>query len=140
MRFLREDEALKAIRLFDGESDSKGISKGALKNWVVWMFLFLIKVAKWAGHMSRVTGIFLVQGDTDHVGLTQKYLSILFIIFNYDMILNIKTPYWATFGPLKLTFYRNLFELSKIKRYLNRVIDPLIVNGSKLPPGIFFPW
>ncbi|KAL8211508.1 hypothetical protein R6Q57_005945 [Mikania cordata] len=38
MRFLREDEALKAIRLFDGESVTKGISKGALKNWVVNVF------------------------------------------------------------------------------------------------------
>ncbi|KAK1441024.1 hypothetical protein QVD17_06860 [Tagetes erecta] len=38
MRFLREDEALKAIRLFDGESETKGISKGALKNWVVNVF------------------------------------------------------------------------------------------------------
>ncbi|KAI7737113.1 hypothetical protein M8C21_007422, partial [Ambrosia artemisiifolia] len=38
MRFLREDEALKAIRLFDAESETKGISKGALKNWVVNVF------------------------------------------------------------------------------------------------------
>ncbi|KAI3725515.1 hypothetical protein L1987_65305 [Smallanthus sonchifolius] len=38
MRFLREEEALKAIRLFDGESETKGISKGALKNWVVNVF------------------------------------------------------------------------------------------------------
>ncbi|KAL7613498.1 mechanosensitive ion channel protein 6 [Lactuca sativa] len=35
MRFLREDEALKAIRLFDGDSETKGISKALLKNWVV---------------------------------------------------------------------------------------------------------
>nr|XP_043631636.1 mechanosensitive ion channel protein 6-like [Erigeron canadensis] len=38
MRFLREDEALKAVRLFEGESETKGISKGALKNWVVNVF------------------------------------------------------------------------------------------------------
>ncbi|KAI3724543.1 hypothetical protein L2E82_36324 [Cichorium intybus] len=38
MRFLREDEALKAIRLFDSESETKGISKGLLKNWVVNVF------------------------------------------------------------------------------------------------------
>ncbi|KAI3797308.1 hypothetical protein L1987_32564 [Smallanthus sonchifolius] len=38
MRFLREDEALKAIRLFDEECETKGISKGALKNWVVNVF------------------------------------------------------------------------------------------------------
>ncbi|XP_071703540.1 mechanosensitive ion channel protein 6-like [Rutidosis leptorrhynchoides] len=38
MRFLREDEALKAIRLFDGETETKGISKAALKNWVVNVF------------------------------------------------------------------------------------------------------
>ncbi|GKA05467.1 mechanosensitive ion channel protein 6-like protein, partial [Tanacetum coccineum] len=38
MRFLREDEALKAIRLFDGECETKGISKGSLKNWVVNVF------------------------------------------------------------------------------------------------------
>ncbi|KAK1416476.1 hypothetical protein QVD17_32267 [Tagetes erecta] len=35
MRFLRNDEALKTIRLFDGASVTKGISKRALKNWVV---------------------------------------------------------------------------------------------------------
>lgn len=35
MRFLRNDEALKTIRLFDGASVMKGISKRALKNWVV---------------------------------------------------------------------------------------------------------
>ncbi|KAL4579028.1 hypothetical protein LXL04_015163 [Taraxacum kok-saghyz] len=38
MRFLRDDEALKAIRLFDSESETKGISKGLLKNWVVNVF------------------------------------------------------------------------------------------------------
>ncbi|XAR64230.1 hypothetical protein NMG60_11024495 [Bertholletia excelsa] len=38
MRFLREDEALKAMRLFEGVSDGKGISKRALKNWVVSAF------------------------------------------------------------------------------------------------------
>ncbi|XP_071700522.1 mechanosensitive ion channel protein 8-like [Rutidosis leptorrhynchoides] len=38
MRFLREDEASKAIRLFDGETETKGISKSALKNWVVNVF------------------------------------------------------------------------------------------------------
>ncbi|KAI3724544.1 hypothetical protein L2E82_36325 [Cichorium intybus] len=38
MRFLRNDEALKAIRLFDCESETKGISKGNLKNWVVNVF------------------------------------------------------------------------------------------------------
>ena len=35
MRFMREDEALKTIRLFEGASESKGISKRALKNCVV---------------------------------------------------------------------------------------------------------
>ncbi|CAK9180369.1 unnamed protein product [Ilex paraguariensis] len=35
MRFMREDEALKTIHLFEGASESKGISKRALKNWVV---------------------------------------------------------------------------------------------------------
>ncbi|GJY89600.1 hypothetical protein Tco_0504796 [Tanacetum coccineum] len=38
MHFLREDEALKAIGLFDVESESQGISKRALKNWVVNVF------------------------------------------------------------------------------------------------------
>nr|GEZ31640.1 mechanosensitive ion channel protein 6-like [Tanacetum cinerariifolium] len=38
MHFLREDEALKAIRLFDEESETQGISKRALKNWVVNVF------------------------------------------------------------------------------------------------------
>lgn len=37
-RFLRDDEALKAIRLFDSESETKGICKRALKNWVVNVF------------------------------------------------------------------------------------------------------
>lgn len=35
MRFLREDEASKTMRLFEGASEGKGISKRALKNWVV---------------------------------------------------------------------------------------------------------
>ncbi|CAI9117010.1 OLC1v1018316C1 [Oldenlandia corymbosa var. corymbosa] len=35
MRFMREDEALKTIRLFEGANEGKGISKRALKNWVV---------------------------------------------------------------------------------------------------------
>ncbi|KAI3724545.1 hypothetical protein L2E82_36326 [Cichorium intybus] len=38
MRFLRDDEALKAIQLFDSESETKGISRGVLKNWVVNVF------------------------------------------------------------------------------------------------------
>ncbi|KAL1814937.1 hypothetical protein ACET3Z_017511 [Daucus carota] len=35
MRFMREAEALKTIRLFEGSSEGKGISRRALKNWVV---------------------------------------------------------------------------------------------------------
>lgn len=35
MRFLREDEASKTMHLFEGASEGKGISKRALKNWVV---------------------------------------------------------------------------------------------------------
>ncbi|XP_010266927.1 PREDICTED: mechanosensitive ion channel protein 6-like [Nelumbo nucifera] len=35
MRFLREDEALKTISLFEGATENKRISKSALKNWVV---------------------------------------------------------------------------------------------------------
>jgi len=40
MRFLREEEAERAMQLFEGSADraaadSKGISKRALKNWVV---------------------------------------------------------------------------------------------------------
>jgi len=35
MRFMREDEASKAMRLFEGGTEAKGISKRALKNWVV---------------------------------------------------------------------------------------------------------
>ncbi|KAJ0896690.1 putative mechanosensitive ion channel MscS, LSM domain superfamily [Helianthus annuus] len=38
MRFFPEDEALKMIRLFDEASETKGISKQALKNWVVNVF------------------------------------------------------------------------------------------------------
>ncbi|GJW17102.1 hypothetical protein Tco_0024538, partial [Tanacetum coccineum] len=38
MHFLIEDEALKAIRLFHGESETQGISKRALKFWVVNVF------------------------------------------------------------------------------------------------------
>ncbi|XP_059656512.1 mechanosensitive ion channel protein 6-like [Cornus florida] len=38
MRFLREDEALKTMCLFEGASESRGISKQALKNWVVNVF------------------------------------------------------------------------------------------------------
>ncbi|KAG5542851.1 hypothetical protein RHGRI_015819 [Rhododendron griersonianum] len=38
MRFLREDEASKTMCLFEGASEGKGISKRALKNWVVTAF------------------------------------------------------------------------------------------------------
>lgn len=38
MRFMREDEALKAMHLFEGTTESKGISKRALKNWAVSVF------------------------------------------------------------------------------------------------------
>lgn len=45
MRFMREDEALKTIRLFEDGSERKGISKRALKNWVVSniVLLFLLE-------------------------------------------------------------------------------------------------
>lgn len=35
MRFMREDEVLKTMRLFEDGNEQKGISKRALKNWVV---------------------------------------------------------------------------------------------------------
>ncbi|KAL0438350.1 UNVERIFIED_CONTAM: Mechanosensitive ion channel protein 6 [Sesamum latifolium] len=35
IRFMREDEVLKTMRLFEDGSEQKGISKRALKNWVV---------------------------------------------------------------------------------------------------------
>ncbi|KAF4359332.1 mechanosensitive ion channel protein 6 [Cannabis sativa] len=35
MRFMREDEALKAMSLFEGAVETKRISKSSLKNWVV---------------------------------------------------------------------------------------------------------
>lgn len=35
MRFLREDEVHRTISQFEGAGDGKGISKRALKNWVV---------------------------------------------------------------------------------------------------------
>nr|XP_043619109.1 mechanosensitive ion channel protein 6-like [Erigeron canadensis] len=38
MRFLAEDEALKIIRLLDDASETKGISKRALKTWMVNVF------------------------------------------------------------------------------------------------------
>jgi len=44
MRFLREDEGCRTMRLMEGSADtsgqSKGISKRALKNWVVSRVLF----------------------------------------------------------------------------------------------------
>ncbi|KAI7750465.1 hypothetical protein M8C21_028936, partial [Ambrosia artemisiifolia] len=38
MQFLSKEEALKTIRLFDEASETKGVSKQALKNWVVNVF------------------------------------------------------------------------------------------------------
>lgn len=35
MEFMREDEALKTIGLIEGASEIGGISRRALKNWVV---------------------------------------------------------------------------------------------------------
>lgn len=44
MRFMREDEALKAMHLFEGTTESKGISKRALKNWAVNMLCYPLVV------------------------------------------------------------------------------------------------
>ncbi|KAH9298552.1 hypothetical protein KI387_030234, partial [Taxus chinensis] len=38
MRFLREEEALKAMALFEGAQDTNQVNKAALKNWVVSVF------------------------------------------------------------------------------------------------------
>ncbi|KAA8537461.1 hypothetical protein F0562_026852 [Nyssa sinensis] len=38
MRFMKDDEALKTMHLFEGTSGSKGISKRVLKNWVLNVF------------------------------------------------------------------------------------------------------
>ncbi|XP_057834902.1 mechanosensitive ion channel protein 5 [Cryptomeria japonica] len=38
MRFLREEEALKAMALFEGAQDTNQVNKAALKNWVVNVF------------------------------------------------------------------------------------------------------
>ncbi|XP_076883913.1 mechanosensitive ion channel protein 6-like [Bidens hawaiensis] len=38
MRFLREDEALKTIRLFDGEPETNGVSKEVFKSWVLHVY------------------------------------------------------------------------------------------------------
>ncbi|KAL8524240.1 hypothetical protein ACS0TY_013994 [Phlomoides rotata] len=38
MRFMREDESLKTMHLFEDGTEEKGISKRALKNWVVTAF------------------------------------------------------------------------------------------------------
>ncbi|GAB2300424.1 hypothetical protein Dimus_034467 [Dionaea muscipula] len=38
MRFMREDEAARTMRAIEGSAESKGISKIALKNWVVNVF------------------------------------------------------------------------------------------------------
>lgn len=38
MRFLREDEAMKTMGLFEGAPENRRISKGALKNWLVIVF------------------------------------------------------------------------------------------------------
>lgn len=35
MRFLKEDEAVKTLSLFEGASETRRISKSSLKNWVV---------------------------------------------------------------------------------------------------------
>lgn len=39
MRFMREDEALKTLHLFEEGTEEKGINKRALKNWVVSNFI-----------------------------------------------------------------------------------------------------
>lgn len=40
MRFMREDEALKTLHLFDYGTGEKGITKRALKNWLVSNIIF----------------------------------------------------------------------------------------------------
>lgn len=39
MRFLREDEAMKAMSLFEGAPENRRITKSSLKNWLVIFFL-----------------------------------------------------------------------------------------------------
>jgi hypothetical protein len=38
---MREDEAAKAMNLFEGAADTGRISKSALKNWVVRIILYI---------------------------------------------------------------------------------------------------
>lgn len=47
MRFMREDEALKAMRPFEGANENKGISKRALKNWVVSQIISILHPFLW---------------------------------------------------------------------------------------------
>lgn len=42
MRFMREDEAVKAMGLFEGASESKRVNKASLKDWVVMYFVLFL--------------------------------------------------------------------------------------------------
>nr|DAD41733.1 TPA_asm: hypothetical protein HUJ06_016056 [Nelumbo nucifera] len=53
MRFLREDEASKTMSLFEGATESKRISKSALKNWVVGYFLVCFSPSCSEEHVFR---------------------------------------------------------------------------------------
>ena len=43
MRFMREDEAIKTMGLFEGAIENERINKKSLKNWVVSISFFLMQ-------------------------------------------------------------------------------------------------
>lgn len=54
MQFMRDDEALKTISLFEEASETRGISRRALKNWVVNIFIHM--------HYKDMKSFFLFSG------------------------------------------------------------------------------
>lgn len=63
MRFMREDEAVKAMGLFEGASESNRVNKTALKDWVVMIFSFF-----WKEAMNFVLNLhFAVHGTNDSI-------------------------------------------------------------------------
>jgi hypothetical protein len=48
MRFMRQEEAIKAMDLFEGAQEHNRVSKRSLKNWVV--IIFSLHLAVWIYH------------------------------------------------------------------------------------------
>lgn len=82
MRFMREDEALKTMQLFEGGTEAKGISKRALKNWVVGIWPICFNIL--SPHIAFFLNLLLVHNICSDMQIIHEFLESLF--FSYLQI------------------------------------------------------